>query len=225
MREAGLSVDRRESLTRLRRAAIVAFGLHLLAGLAMALVLRHGLETNPNFQDRLEFIVDYRALWICAWLTWTAAALAILYFYLTFASAHQTGDVSDSMLRLAVLMTAAAIAPDLAAQAVEIGVLPAIAERTLQTNVGIDLFVALHRTTVMLSGYVANGLYSLSALILAWTTRRAYPPWVWTAGVAVGCLGLFLSVAALMDSATGMFWSNALLVPTILFWLAAVARI
>jgi hypothetical protein len=74
-----------------------------------------------------------------------------------------------------------------------------------------------------MSGGVANGLYSLSALILAWSTRRSYLPRVWMAGVAVGVFGLSLSVAALMNSVTGMFWTNVFLVPSILIWLAGVA--
>jgi hypothetical protein len=195
---------------------MIAFGLHLLAGAAMALVLRNGLETNPNFQDRLTFIVNHNALWIGAWLTWTAAAIAILYFYIAFSSGHRVGN-------LAVMLAAAGIAADLAAQAIEIGVLPAIAERLIQTNVGIDLFMAFHRTAVMMSGYVANGLYSLSALILAWTARRAYPLWVSAAGLATGCFGIALSAAALADSVSGMFWTNVLLVPCLLLWLAGIA--
>ena len=74
-----------------------------------------------------------------------------------------------------------------------------------------------------MSGYVANGLYSFSALILAWSTRQAYPVWVWVSGVAVGCFGFMLSAAALVNSTAGMFWSNVVLVPSILFWLAGVA--
>lgn len=86
-----------------------------------------------------------------------------------------------------------------------------------------DLFLILHRTAVFLSGYVANGLYSLSALILAWSTRGAYPLWVWIAGVATGCFGFMLSAAAPMDSEAGMFSTNVLLVPALLSWLAGVA--
>jgi hypothetical protein len=183
----------------------------------MALVLGRGLETNPNFQDRLTFIADHTSLWTFAWTTWTAAAIAILYFYSSFAQANQTGN-------LAVLLTAAAIAPDLSAHAIEVGVLPTIAERVVHTNVDINLFVALHRLAVMMSGYAANGLYSLSALILTWEARSAYPAWVSAAGIATGCFGLVLSFAALLDSAAGMFWANVSLVPCILLWLAGVAR-
>ena len=100
-----------------------------------------------------------------------------------------------------------------------------MANRILNANTGAELFLSLHRAAIMMSGYVANGLYSLSALILAWSTRNAYPVWVYGAGLAVGCFGLMLSAAALMDSANGMFWSNVLLVPSILFWLAGVALV
>src|SRR5437773_10144347 len=183
MQQAGVSFDCGGFLKQLRNAAIAAFWLHLLAGIFMALVLRRGLETNPDFQDRLSFIVNQRALWTGGWLIWTAAAMAILYFYLTFTSVHQLG-------RVAVLLAAAGIAADLSAQAIEIGVLPMLAMRVVALNAGPDLLIAFHRTAVMLSGYLANGLYSVSAFILAWSTRRAYPAWVSSAGLATGCFGL-----------------------------------
>jgi hypothetical protein len=37
--------------------------------------------------------------------------------------------------------------------------------------------------------------------------------------------GMGLSVAVILDSAMGMVWANALLVPAILLWLAAVALV
>jgi len=194
-------------LKRLRRAAIVAFIVHLLAGGSMALILRRGLDTNPDFQDRLSFLINHRAIWTLGWLTWTAAALAILYFYAVFAAEHR--------VRFAVLLTVAAIAPDLSAQAIEVGVLPGLPSR--------ELFLALHRVAVVMSGGVANGLYSATALILACSARNAYPSWIWMMGVAVGFFGFMLSFAALVDSVSGMFWTNVLLVPAILIWLAGVA--
>jgi len=76
---------------------------------------------------------------------------------------------------------------------------------------------------VLLSGYLANGLYSLALLFLAFSTRRVYAKWVWCPGVAAAIFGFMLSAAALMDSATGMFWTNILLVPSLLVWFAGVA--
>ena len=50
-------------MIRLQRTAIATLIVHLLAGAAMALVLRHGLETNPDIQERLRFIAGNRVLW------------------------------------------------------------------------------------------------------------------------------------------------------------------
>jgi hypothetical protein len=206
-------------LSPLRRAGLVAFCTHLLAGISMALILENGLETTPDIQDRFAFLVNHRALWTAGWLSWTAAAISILYFYLTFASVHRVRS------RLPVFLTVIAIGPDLAAQAIEIGVLPSLAAEAFSKIAAPELFLTLHRVAVMLSGYLANGLYSVSAASLAWMARYAYPAWVSAMGVAVGVFGLTLSVAALLDSATGMFWTNVLLVPALLVWLAAVAII
>ena len=201
----------------LRRAAVIAFCTHLIAGLSMAFVLRRGLETTPDLRERLLFLIHHRALWTLSWLTWTLAAVAILYFYLAFAAEHQR------QFHFAVFLTVAALGPDLAAQAIEIGVLPSLALHVNSTNTGQELFLILHRVAVMLSGFTANGLYSATALILAWSARQAYPAWVSIVGVAVGVSGMALSVAALLDSAAGMFWTNVFLIPAILLWLFGVA--
>jgi hypothetical protein len=210
-------------VTRLRQAALLAFFLHLLAGIGMVVILRQGLDTNPDFQDRLTFLINHRWLWTVAWLSWSLAALAILNFYMSFAAAHNPTDFPTSALSLAILLTVAAVGLDLTAQAVEVGILPNLAVQVLSAPGGTEVFRGLHRLAVLMSGCVANGLYSLSALMLAWSTRRAYLPWVWMAGIAAGIFGLSLSVAALADSVAGMFWTNVLLVPSILIWLAGVA--
>jgi hypothetical protein len=176
----------------------------------MALILRGGLETNPDLQDRMAFIVNHRMLWTAGWLTWTIAGPAILYFYMALADAHPGSP------KIAVYFTVVALAPDLAAQAIEIGVLPGLA--------GQELFLALSRTATVLSGYLANSLYTLTAVMLVWASRRTYPKWVSLAGFAVGIFGLGLSAAVLMESVPGMFWTNVFLVPALLVWLAGVAH-
>ena len=204
-------------MSRLRKAAALAFATHLTAGLCMVIVLRHGLEP-AGLQDRLVFLVNHRWLWTIAWLTWTAAAPAILYFYMVFAEAH------GPLARFAVFLTVAALAPDLSAQAIEIGVLPQLAAQVAGAH-DVPQFLTLHRVAIVLSGYLANSLYSATALLLTWTARRSYPVWITGCGVAVGVSGMGLSVAVILDSAMGMVWANALLVPAILLWLAAVALV
>ncbi|HEU5182260.1 MAG TPA: hypothetical protein VFW45_15855 [Candidatus Polarisedimenticolia bacterium] len=184
----------------------------------MAFVLRHGLEPT-SLQDRLLFLIDHRWLWTAAWLAWTAAAPAILYFYMVFAEAH------GPAARFAVFLTVAALAPDLSAQAIEFGALPRLAAQGPGPNDMPQLFITLHRVAIMLSGCMANGLYSATALLLTWAARRSYPAWVTGCGLAVGVFGIGLSVATILDASMGMVWANVFLVPAILVWLAAVALV
>src|SRR5262245_22944133 len=144
MRQTRIPISHGGTLIRLRRAALIAFCAHLLAGLSMAFVLRRGLETNSDFHNRLSFLIEHRGLWTAAWLTWTAAAFAILYFYMAFSDEHHPGH-------FAVFLTVAALGPDLAAQAIEIGVLPGLVDHTLSTSDGPLLFLTLHRVAVVMS--------------------------------------------------------------------------
>lgn len=215
---------------RLRVAARVALATHLLAGLAMATILSNGLESNPVLGDRVRYIADHVVLWRIAWLSWSVAAVSILYFFASFVSAHGTPPVDPASGRGLVLMLAVvAVATDLTAEVLEIGVAPGLARQTVTEMASTDasqttatLFAAFHRTSVMLSGFLANGLYSVVALALSVIGRREYPKWVSWAGIGVGCSGIVLSVACLIDSVGGMVWSNVALVPLLLVWLAGV---
>ena len=215
---------------RLRVAARVALATHLLAGLAMATILRQGLETNPVLGDRVRFIADHVVLWRLAWLSWSVAAVSILYFFASFVSAHGMSATDPAGGRGLVLMLGVvAVATDLTAEMIEIGVAPGLARQAVAEMAGSDaspsaaaLFVAFHRTSVMLSGFLANGLYSVIVLVLSVVGRRQYPKWVSWAGIGVGLSGIVLSAACLIDSVDGMVWSNVALVPLLLVWLAGV---
>lgn len=195
-------------MPELRRAAWTAFAAHLLAGIAMAVILRHGLDTNPDLAARMRFISEHRVLWVSAWLAWNAAALSILWFYVSFAGVYGAPGI-------AVPLAVAAVAADLGAEAIEMGLLPALSSP--------EDFLAWHRACVMLTGYLANGLYTLVAVLLAWGARRTHPAWVSAFAAGVGVFGLWLSLAALAGSVPGMLWSNAGLLPCLLGWLAGVA--
>lgn len=184
----------------------------------MALILRHGLETNADLADRLRYVARHRLLWTAGWLSWTMAAVTILNFYARFAAAHRSRGVSPAPLRMAVLLTIMAVAADWSAQAVEMLVLPGLARGA--DTVG---FLAWHRAAVVLTGFLANGLYTMSALLLVWASRRAYPRRIQVAGFGVVAGGAILSAAAWADSATGMLFANVALVPCLLVWLAGVA--
>jgi hypothetical protein len=204
--------------SRLSRAAWLAFAVHLVAGLAMALILRHGLETNADLTGRLRFVAQHRPLWTAGWLSWTVAAVTILNFYARFAAAHRSRGASPAPLTTAVLLTTVAVAADWSAQAIEMLVLPGLARSANATG-----FLLWHRYAVVLTGFLANGLYTISALLLVWVSRRAYPRWVRVTGFGVVVGGSILSSAAWADCAAGMLFANVVLVPCLLVWLAGVA--
>lgn len=199
--------ERRDWL-RLSRAAALSLGAHLIAGLAMACILRRGLDTNADLADRLSFLSEHRTLWRAAWGTWNLAALCVLGFFSAFSRAHRLGGA-------AVRVGVAAVAADLTAEAIEMWVLPGLPPAA---------YTGHHRFAVLLTGGFANGLYTLASVMLLAETRRQYPFWVVAAGAGVGLGGIWLSAAALMGSVDGMFWSNVLLVPSLLLWQSGVSR-
>jgi len=219
----------------LRRAAWLSAAVHLIAGLAMLLVLGEGLESNEDHAARLRFLVEERAIWTAGWLVWHAAALSMLWFALCFDRAGQDegrGSGASGLATFAVALTAAAIALDLGAQAIELGLTPALAAEVLAAEARGDeaaraeawtAFLRTHRAAMLLTGYAANGLYTFASLALAWSDRRRYPAWTGAAALLVGGGGMALSAAVLADHVGGMVWSNVVLLPGILLWQAGVA--
>ena len=178
---------------RVSRLAWEALAAHLIAGLAMALVLGRGLATNPDAPARLRFVAGHPALWTLAWLTWTAAALTILRLFRALAERHGAP--------LAAWLTVFAVGLDLSAQALEALACPFFARRGL-----IGGFLEADRTAVVLTGGWANALYTLAAALIAWRARAAYPRWVFAAACGVALGGAALSAAAYADSPPALFW-------------------
>lgn len=210
---------------RLHRAALVALAAHLIAGVAMVLLLRQGLETTPDLAARIGYIGHSSGRWIAGWLPWNMAALSFLYLGYRISRAHGRHD-GHGLLSFGVLLIAGAVAADLAAEVIEMGVLPDLARGALTPGgaTNISLFLAFHRLAVLLTGYVANTLYAVTLLFFALGTRRGHARWIWLAGLGAGVAALGLSATSLANSARGMLWTNAMLVPLLLIWMIGVAR-
>ena len=224
----------RERWLALRSAAWLSAAVHLAAGLAMLLVLGTGLETNEDAAARLRFLVEGRAAWTAGWLVWHAAALSMLWFAVCFARAPAEGESSAAggLPRFALALATAAIALDLGAQAIELGLTPPLAAEVRAAEersnpaaraAAWTAFQRAHRAAMLLTGYAANGIYTIASLALAWSGRRRYPAWTSAAALLVGAGGIALSAAVLTDRVAGMFWSNVVLLPGILLWQVGVA--
>jgi hypothetical protein len=210
---------------RLSNAAVLALAIHLIAGICMVAILRNGLSTADTFEHRLEYLCQHRLAWTLGWLPWNAAAISILYFYHCFSEAHGTLHQSTKqVLRFAVLLAAAGVPADLSAECMQMTILPELARNVL-THAGAqtDLFLTINRISVMLTGYLANALYTLAWAVMLFVTRKEYTAAVQVIGWLAVLGGICLSCACLLDSVPAMFWSTVLLVPALLLWLLAVS--
>ena len=180
----------------LRNASWLSVFIHALAGLSLLTILSHGLQTNGDLKYRIEFIAHNASIWVGGWCIWNVAALSILYFFLCLSRAWESEDKdSHRLLKLSIFLATAAVAIDLSAEAIAVG----------------------------LTGYFANGLYTIATILACWSTRNCYPKVIVLFGLLVGISGLALSYFSLADSTSGLFWSNVVLVPSLLFWQAGIA--
>lgn len=219
--------NKKNDWIRLSQAALFAAVNHFIAGLFMAIVLRQGLDTT-ELSQRLSFLTQYSTLWTIGWLTWNLAALFILYFYFCFASVHAENNNYAWLLRFAVLLTVAGMAIDFCAEAIEMGVLPNLAQMILVhsgsvANSSTEIFLALHRTAMVMTGCLANELYTISAVILIIASWPSYGWIVRGSGFLLVVAGIGLSGACLLNWITGMFLYNVVLLPMLIIWLLAIA--
>lgn len=241
----------------LRNASVISILVHSCAGLAMFFILREGLDANPDFAARMTFLVERRSEWTLAWMVWNAAAFSILYFYYSLVKAHHRWSNSNSEVKptrrpygtlsamhFALALSTVAVALDLAAESIQMGVLPDIAAKYPPVDPGQmspvpgvmslagqpqaaawtrTLFEAFNRMSIMLTGCMANFLYTATATVLLIATRKRYGLVTLVSGALISISGTWLSVACILNSVSQMFWTNAVLLPALLGWQLSIA--
>lgn len=185
---------------RLRGAApFVCAGLNLLAGAALALVLRPGTEVAPDPLARAAYITAHPLLWRGGWLLWMAAALSLLGFYAWWAARPGMPRWALAGFWLAV----AGILFDFLAESLYIGWLP-------------ENLPTIQRLGTLLSGAGANSLYTAGGLLLtlALPWGRLAPRWRWLRALAwaAWAAGFALSLSALAGFVPGLLLSGAALI-------------
>jgi hypothetical protein len=180
----------------------------------MALALRAGLPIPSNpFADRIAFVREHATLWRAGWFSWHAASVGLVLLVLVLASRFR--GHAPVRAALAGVLAVAGLAADLAAEAIEMGVAPAVEPRD---------FLLLESIAGVLTGYLANGLYTVAGILVTWAGARELPRAVLALGVPVWGAGLWLSAATLARSASGQLWSTAVLMPLFVLWAALVGR-
>ena len=190
------------------RAAFVAAGVHVLAVVVMLLWLQPGLPVaGSTLPQRMAYVAEHTAAWWAGWLVWQAADLALLAFYVGLAGCWWR--LAPIRCGVALLSAAAGVADDAGAQAIYMGLAPRLDPQG---------FAVAEAVTGVLTGYVANGLYTVAGMLLVWAGAPALPRHLLLLSVPVWAAGVGLSAASLAGSTTGQFWSVALLMPAFIVW-------
>ena len=189
--------------------AWAAAGAHVLSSAASLLFMRGGL---PPFADdeRLAYIVSHRDAWAFGWMTWHLSVLTLIALFAVLAL--RLGD-SLSWSALAIASIGAAI--DLPTQ---------IRYYVTVPKVHADAFALLDRELEAMTGYAANGLYTLAFLLVVIAGWRVLPALSRTLAAPIGVTGFALSIGALQHNALVEIVSSAILFPLFIVWTIAIAR-
>jgi hypothetical protein len=145
---------------------------------------------------------DHLALWRAGWSLWVVAAVSLLVFYRWWG---QRVGAGRGPLALAV----AGFTADLLAESLLIAVAPDRPE--------------VARPSFMLTGAIANGLYTLAGALLTLRTpgvRGPFAAWTW----AVWASGAALSLAALIEAPLLVGAASAVLFVLFVPWCIAMGR-
>ena len=135
---------------RVRAAAPYACALlNLGASLILLLGLRPGTELVARVGDRIAFIAGHLVLWRAGWAIWIAGGIALVGFYAWWGARVPSQGVAIA----GVVVASIGLLVDLFAESLLIGWLPIHLEK-------------IAPAATLLSGAVANGLYTTGGVIL-----------------------------------------------------------
>lgn len=210
-------------------AAYVCFGVNLLASLGAAIFLEPGSTMHP-LDERSKYVLEHGRDWRWTWAIWMAAAPSLVAFYAAFA--WTLADDLALAKWAAVAIAAVGSTFDVYAEvllAFELPTLyktlpPGTSERALLLLKDAEAVLRLEGRATLLTGALANGLYTLAgAMIAACAAQTAgFPRWLAWASAPAWLLGAALSASCLL------FWPRATAVAmagtmgAFLLWLALV---
>jgi hypothetical protein len=189
--------------------------LHVV-GLGMAAAYIQPGSPLVSIAERRAYLAAWPPGWIAAWLVWAGCAGAMVAF--TAAVARQ---VDVRLARWAAEFAVLAAAVDLTCDGLFIARFPRMA-----AEASTDDFLHRERLTTFVSLFVANGLYSVSTLLLSLALRnrpgigRAVVP----VGVGVVVCGIALAAAGVTGVAEHAFWATGPTIGLYCVWVLLVSR-
>lgn len=196
-------------MTQDSNIAWLAVATHVVASAAMLLLLREGLPPASD-AERIAFISAHRAAWTIGWLTWQLAVVSLIALYAVLAKRF------GGPLPLAALAIATAgAAIDIATNVRYIVILP---------RLNGEAFALLDRELEAMTGYAANGLYTLAFVLFAIAGRYELPRLANVLATPIAISGFALAIGAMLHHAPAEIVSSAILFPLFTLWTILIAR-
>lgn len=196
-------------MTQDSNIAWLAVATHVVASAAMLLLLREGLPPASG-AERIAYIAAHRAAWTIGWLTWQLAVVSLIALYAVLAR-----RLGGPLPLPALAIGTAGAAIDIATNVRYIVILP---------RLGGDAFALLDRELEAMTGYAANGLYTLAFVLFVIAGRCVLPRLANALAVPVALSGFALAIGALLHDARIEFVSSAILFPLFTLWTILIAR-
>lgn len=174
---------------------------NFVAIVAMGTVLMPGTTLFPE-ASRADYVAENTALWRLGWTCWIVAAISLLVFYRWWR--HRV-DAGVAPLWIA----ATAFAADMIAESTLIVLVPDRPE--------------LARPSFLITGGVANGLYTVAGILLARATpqvRERFALWTW----AMWSTGIALSIVTFLELPLAIAAVSAALFALFIPWCVVMGR-
>jgi hypothetical protein len=190
-------------------------GLHVAGLVLAAAFLEQGSPLVP-MPDRRDYLAGKPIGWIWAWAVWALCALTMVAFTAAVSKA-----VGGRLARQALMVAVAAAAIDLTCDGLFVLLLPDLANAP---RVSDDKFLVAQGLINFFSLAIANGLYSVSTLLLSLGLRRFFDQSMFTLGFVVFAFGIMLAVGSIADSGATIFFATPLTIGLYCLWVPVVVR-
>ena len=189
--------------------AWLAVVTHLVASAAMLVLLRRGLPPALD-EERIGYIATHRLAWTGGWLTWQIAVLSLIAFYAVLA------------LRLGGALSWAALAIGTAGASIDIAT--QVRYVTVLPELRGEAFALLDRELEALTGYAANGLYTVAFVMFVVAGWRVLPRPAILLAPPIAISGFALAAGAMLHHWRIEIVSSAILFPLFIVWTIVIAR-
>lgn len=214
-----------------RVVLLLAAALNLIPLAYTGLLIAPGTTAGGSDDARLRFIADHALLWSAGWTLWMGGTIGLVLSIWAIARAMQSRALKGgSLLRLAVIFAVVGGATDLVGDAIQITVLPTLAQHyvtTGQADPGASTITLLfdladHLITALSAG-TANTLYFVAGLLVVIAQARiaTFPRWLTALGGLAWLVTLAATPAVFFPTLLPVFVAGALALYSA--WLVAIA--